>query len=361
MVSIKRLLFVFTLTAVVAAGMARAQEEPPLARKLIVGTKEAPPFAMKSSDGVWTGISIDLWRQIASELNLTFEFRELDLKGLLDGVADHSLDAGVAALTITPEREKVLDFTHAFHTTGLGIAIAAKIGNPWVAVLKRFFSVAFLKVVAALFFLLLVVGMLVWWFEKRKNPNQFGGGAAGGIASAFWFSAVTMTTVGYGDKAPVSLGGRLVTLIWMFAAIIVISSITAAITSALTVTQLESPVRGPEDLSKVRVGTVADSTSESYLQEKRISFQAYKTVAEGLRAISDGKIDAVVYDAPVMRYLINQNYQGQMHVLPKTFVRQEYAIALPAGSTLREPINRVLLEKVGDPAWQETLYRYLGG
>jgi ABC-type amino acid transport substrate-binding protein len=361
MISMRHIMFFLTLTAIVPVGMAEAGEEPPLARKLIVGTKEAPPFAMKSSDGVWTGISIDLWRQIASELNLTFEFRELDLKGVLEGVANRSLDAGVAALTITPEREKMLDFSHAFHTTGLGIAIAAKVGNPWVAVLKRFFSVAFLKVVAALSLLLLVVGMLVWWFEKRKNPNQFGGGAARGIASAFWFSAVTMTTVGYGDKAPVSLAGRLVTLIWMFAAIIVISSITAAITSALTVTQLESPVRGPEDLSKVRVGTVADSTSESYLQEKRVSFHAYKTVAEGLRAISDGKIDAMVYDAPVMRYLINQNYQVQMHVLPKTFVRQEYAIALPAGSTLREPINRVLLEKVGGPAWQETLYRYLGG
>jgi ABC-type amino acid transport substrate-binding protein len=361
MISKAHIMFVLTLTAIVAVGTAAAGEEPPLSRKLIVGTKEAPPFAMKSSDGVWTGISIDLWRQIASDLNLTFEFQEFDLKGLLESVANGSLDAGVAALTITPEREKVLDFSHAFHTTGLGIAIASKVSNPWVAVLKRFFSVAFLKVVAALSALLLVVGMLVWWFEKRKNPNQFGGDVARGIASAFWFSAVTMTTVGYGDKAPVSLGGRLVTLVWMFAAIIVISSITAAITSALTVTQLESPVRGPEDLSKVRVGTVADSTSQSYLQEKRVSFQAYQTVAEGLRAVSDGKIDTMVYDAPVMRYLINQDYQGQMHVLPKTFVRQEYAIALPAGSSLREPINRVLLEKVGDPAWQETLYRYLGG
>ena len=354
-------MFVLALTAILAVGTVSGGEEHPLARKLIVGTKEAPPFAMKSTDGVWAGISIDLWRQIAAEMNLTFEFREFDLKGLLDSVADGSLDAGVAALTITPEREKVLDFSHAFYTTGLGIAIASQAGNPWVAVLKRFFSLDFLKVVAALSLLLLLVGMLVWWFESTKNPKQFGGGAAKGIGSAFWFSAVTMTTVGYGDKAPVSVGGRLVTLVWMFAAIIVISSITAAITSALTVTQLESPVRGPEDLPKVRVGTVANSTSQSYLEEQRVSFQAYEMVIEGLQAISDGKIDALVYDAPVMRYLINENYQGQMHVLPKTFLRQEYGIALPAGSTLREPINRVLLEKVGDPAWQETLYRYLGG
>ena len=32
-------------------------------RELVVGTKEAPPFAMKAPDGSWTGLSIDLWRQ----------------------------------------------------------------------------------------------------------------------------------------------------------------------------------------------------------------------------------------------------------------------------------------------------------
>ena len=86
---------------------------------------------MKTSDGQWTGLSIDLWRQIAAELNLQFEFRELALKQLLEGVTDRSLDAAVAALTITPEREKNFDFTHAFYTTGLGIAVAVKAQNPW--------------------------------------------------------------------------------------------------------------------------------------------------------------------------------------------------------------------------------------
>jgi ABC-type amino acid transport substrate-binding protein len=129
MISMRHIMCVLTLTAIVAVGTAAANEEPPLARKLVVGTKEAPPFAMKSSEGVWTGISIDLWRQITSELNLTFEFRESDLKGILEGVANRSLDAGVAALTITPERENMLDFSHAFHSTGLAIAIAAKVGN----------------------------------------------------------------------------------------------------------------------------------------------------------------------------------------------------------------------------------------
>jgi polar amino acid transport system substrate-binding protein len=335
--------------------------EPALSeRTLIVGTREAPPFAMKTREGIWAGIGIDLWRQIAAELGLKFELRELDLKSLLGGVANGSLDAAVAALTITSEREKVLDFTHPFYTTGLGIAVASKGGSPWVTVLKGFMSLAFLKIVATLVLLLLVVGALVWWFERGRNVKQFGGSPSEGIGAGFWWSAVTMTTVGYGDKAPVTLGGRIVALIWMFAAIIIISGFTAAITSSLTVTQLESPVRGPEDLPEVRVGSIADTTSASYLQDRQILFRPYTRSLEGLGAVTGGEIDAFVYDAPLLRYLVNRQFRGRLEVLNNTFDRQDYGIALAPGSPLREPINRVLLQKIREPGWQEMLYRYMG-
>ncbi|MBK5100350.1 MAG: transporter substrate-binding domain-containing protein [Desulfobacteraceae bacterium] len=337
-----------------------AGEQPLSEKRLIVGTKEAPPFSMKTKEGTWTGIGIDLWRDIASGLNLGFEFRELDLKTLLEGISNGSLDVAVAALTITSERETAFDFTHPFYTTGLGIAVPSRTKSPWLTVLKGFLSRAFLKVVVVLALLLLVVGILVWWFERRKNVKQFGGDAVKGIGSGFWWSAVTMTTVGYGDKAPVSLGGRIVALVWMFAAIIIISGFTAAITSSLTVTQLESPVSGPEDLPKVRVGTIEETTSAAYLRENQISFQPYKKPLEGLIAIADGEIEAFVYDTPLLRYLVNLQFRGKLEVLPKTFERQDYGIALPANSPLREPINRALLKKIREPAWQETLSRYLG-
>ncbi|HID30477.1 MAG TPA: transporter substrate-binding domain-containing protein [Desulfobacterales bacterium] len=360
MISPRYILFAFALMVSLGASMVEARDPALSDRTLIVGTKEAPPFAMKSADGTWTGISIDLWRQIATDLNLKYELRETDLKGLLDGVASGSLDVAVAALTITPEREEAFDFTHPFHATGLGIAMAWKAGNPWVAVLKRVFSPTFLKVVVTLSVLLLAVGMLVWWFERKTNPQQFGGGPAKGIGSAFWWSAVTMTTVGYGDKAPVSLAGRVVALIWMFGGIIMISGFTAAIASSLTVAQLESPVKGPGDLSKVRVGTITNSTAASYLRDKRIGYQTYQTAPEGLQAVAEGKIQALVYDAPLLRYLINQGFKGSLQVLPNTFLRQDYGIALPPRSALRETVNRVLLQKISEPAWQDTVYKYLG-
>ena len=71
-------------------------------KTLIIGTKDAPPFSMKTEDGKWTGISIELWRQIAQDLNLSYEYRETDIQGLIEGVRDGSLDAAVAAMTALP-------------------------------------------------------------------------------------------------------------------------------------------------------------------------------------------------------------------------------------------------------------------
>src|ERR1700721_4825036 len=56
-------------------------------QELVIGTKEAPPFAMKAADGSWSGISIDLWRRVADELHLRYRFaEEPNVQGLIDGV-----------------------------------------------------------------------------------------------------------------------------------------------------------------------------------------------------------------------------------------------------------------------------------
>ncbi len=342
------------------AGPAVAREEGGVVGSFTVGTKEAPPFSMKTEDGGWEGISIDLWKTIALRLNLECDFREMTLQELFDGISDQSIDAAVAALTITPERERNVDFTHPFHTTGLGIAVSAKGENPWLAVVKKVFSLAFLRIVGALAALLLIVGFLIWLFERKHGLRHFSGGPLKGIGSGFWWSAVTMTTVGYGDKAPATPGGRLLAIVWMFAAIVMISGFTAAIASVLTVTQLASPVHGPEDLPGVAVGTVDGSTSAGYLRKNRIGFSGYGTVDEGLAALAAGGIVAFVYDAPLLRYRVNRQYLASLKVLRRTFLRQDYGIVLPEGSPMRESVNRILLEEIGGESWRETLYRYLG-
>jgi polar amino acid transport system substrate-binding protein len=353
--------FLPTLLLLVLSGMApAAAQTESRPERLVVGTKVAPPFAIKNDDGTWSGISIELWREIAQELDLAYDFQEFDLQGLLSAVESGTVGAAVAALTITSDRERRFDFSHPFHTSGLGIAVRSGSKAGLGATVARLFSIGFLHAVGALGLLLLGVGVLIWLLERKRNPAHFGGSAAHGIGAGFWWSAVTMTTVGYGDKAPLTLWGRFVGLIWMFAGIIMISGFTAAIASSLTATRLASEVRGPEDLRNVRVVCTPGSTSAEYLRRARTSYKAVENPAIGLRAVADGSADALVYDAPILRYLVNSNYEGVLNVLPQTFERQDYGIALPQGSPLREAVNRSLLKEIRGSKWQDLLFQYLG-
>ncbi len=326
---------------------------------LVVGVREAPPFVVRNADGSLDGISIRLWAAIASELELRYEFKEKDLRGLLDGLTDGSLDVAVAALTVTPERERLMDFSHPFHASGLGIAVAQEPGGVWATV-GAVLSWRLVHALGALALVLLVVGLVIWLLERRANPGQFGGKPQEGIGAGFWWSAVTMTTVGYGDKAPVTPAGRAVAVIWMFASIITISGFTAAIASALTVERLSSHIQGPNDLPGSTVATVTGSTSAEYLTQIRTRVRHFDTPREALASVARSEADAAVYDKPIMRYLSGGELLGQVDVLPVTFMRQDYALGLKAGSPLREDINRALLKHIASPAWDETMDKYLG-
>ena len=200
---------------------------------LRVGISEVPPFVIKEPDGSWRGISIDLWQAVAEQAGYRYEMLPMPFERLLPSLEDGQLDAVVGALTMTAEREARFDFTHPFYRTGLAIGVPyGGEASGWAAV-KGLLSSQFLSLILGLAVLMLLVGGLLWLFERRRNQQQFGGSPAQGLGSSFWWAAVTMTTVGYGDKAPVTLGGRLIGLVWMFAGLIMVSTFTAAVASAL--------------------------------------------------------------------------------------------------------------------------------
>jgi ABC-type amino acid transport substrate-binding protein len=334
-----------------------ADEQRPL---LQVGTKHAPPFAMRTADGSWQGLSIDIWQRLAVELDVDYQLVEHpDTNQLLQAVEDGGVDCAIAAITMTAEREEQIDFSHSYYSTGLGIAVLPEQRYPWLVVAQKLLAPAFLKVVATLCLLLLVVGTLIWLVERRGN-QQFGGTPAQGIGAGFWWSAVTMTTVGYGDKAPVSIAGRLLAVVWMFVAIIIISSFTAAITASLTVSHLESGIKSPRDLHGVRVGTVAGSASQVELERRGVVCQTYDSIEAVMDSLAGKQLDAVVYDMPILKYQVTTRYAGRLTILPMTFQRQDYAIALPSGDPMRERLNQILLAQLGAPGWQRIVERYLG-
>jgi polar amino acid transport system substrate-binding protein len=341
-------------------GTSQAQPANPPAsdKELVIATKEAPPFAMKQPDGTWHGISIDLWRRIADRLHLRYRFSEQPtVHALVAGIAEGSFDAAIAALTVTAARDRIVDFTQPFYSTGLGIAVSVD-ESRWMSISRALLSFGFFQAVLALVGIAILVGFVIWLLERGKTEHFRGG--AKGLGTGLWWSAIAMTQAGAAQNAPATLPGRMVAMGWMIASVIVIAVFTAGITSTLTKRELRGAVTGVNDLRSVRVGAPTGSTSADYLDHQRIPHRGFSGPQAGLKALQAGTIDAFVYDKPLLTWFVLRDFSGTLRVLDVTFDSQNYAIALPKGSPLGQMLNEPLLEETESDWWQQTLFEYLG-
>ncbi|MEZ2127153.1 transporter substrate-binding domain-containing protein [Sinorhizobium sp. CB9] len=329
-------------------------------RELVVGTKEAPPFAMKEPDGTWTGISIDLWRQIADKLGLKYRLaEEPTVQSLVEATARNSYDLSIAAITITAERERNIDFSQPFYDTGLGIAVSTRSFSVWHEIIRTLTSFGFLQAALALIGISLLVGVLIWIFEHRHNED-FGGAAGRGLGASIWWSAEVMTQASTGHRGPKTLAGRMLAIIWMVVSIITLAVFTASVTSALTTRQIRGLVEGVDDLPKVRVGALAGSATTGFLNGQRIKHREFASLQDGLRAVENGSIDAFVYDKPLLAWITAQQFSSTIKILDGVFDPQSYGVAMPRGSPYRKAIDIALLETIHDRSWDQALFRYLG-
>jgi len=351
-------------TALTVAGPCRAQTADTAGvasqRELVIGTKEAPPFAMKAADGAWQGISIDLWRRVADGLHLRYRFvEEPDVQALLDGVAAGTFDVAVAALTVTAGREQILDFTQPFYSTGLGIAVPVGGEPSWLPIIRTMTSFGFAQAILALIGLALAFGILVWLFERHHNED-FGGGLAKGLSSGVWWSAVAMTQRSTGNFGPRTVLGRIIAIVWMIGSIVTIAVFTASITSVLTVKHLQGTVHGVSDLSAVRVGALAGTSTEDTLSHMHIKYRKFTTLQDGLGALRAHKLDAFVYDRPLLAWGIQQGFSSSIELIDASFEPQEYAFAVPGNFPLRKTLDVAILDAIHSDWWKQTTFSYLG-
>jgi len=321
---------------------------------------EVPPLYMKKADAQWEGLSIDIWQAVAQQMDILFEFREYNsMDSLLAAIENGEIDL-IPSLPAELRYEVTMDLSQSYYKSGLAIAVPSEVADSkWVSVIAKIFSTDMLIAVGLLLLMCLTAGLFVYAFEKRRNSEMFGDGAVRAIGHGIWWSIVTMTTVGYGDKTPKSIGGRIVAIVWMLFSIVFIASFTAKITTSLTISELQGKVRGFSDLHNVRVGSLSQSEASNFLTKHGISIVPFEGVQEGLMAVAGKKIDAFVLNELIVKYLVKNEFSGRVQVLPGTFDEYFVAIALKDKSSLREPINKALLKLMKTEKWPELLNRYV--
>lgn len=326
-------------------------------RPLRVATKPLEPFVILDAAEP-AGLSVDLWTEIAQRLGYDYEWVTYQTVGeILEAVETGAADVAIAGISMTHEREAVVDFTHPYFDSGLQILVPASSSFSWREALAQFRSPGMRAFVILGLLAGLVMSHFIYLTERRHNPD-FQRGYLRGLWEALWWLLTIVANGEYPDKPTTSPARRLMTIAFWLVGLLLVAQFTATVTSALTVQQLSSDIDGPEDLPGKRVVTVGGSTAAGYLAGQNVGFMDVATIDEAYDLLAAGEADAVVYDAPVLRYYSVTAGKGTASVVGVVFKPEKYGIALPAGSELREPINEVLLAMYQDGTLDEIERRW---
>ncbi|XP_024891669.1 glutamate receptor 1-like isoform X2 [Temnothorax curvispinosus] len=380
----------------------------------IITTIMEEPYIMKKvsdtgevligNDG-YEGYCKDLADLIAKKLGISYELRIVkdrkhgtenpDVPGGWDGMVGELIrkeaDIAIAPMTITSERERVIDFSKPFMSLGISIMIKKPIKqkagvfsflNPlskeiWVCVIFSYIAVSIVLFIVSRFSpyewrVLTISGSTDSAISGRNDPglqhphtpqgsphmptssmaNDFS------IVNSLWFALAAFMQQSC-DISPRSISGRIASSVWWFFTLILICSYTANLAAFLTIERMVTPINSPEDLAaqtEVQYGTLTNSSTLEFFQKSQIGLyskmwefmnsrkdvfvQSYEEGIEKVRT-SKGKY-AFLLESPTNDY-INEREPCDTMKVGRNLDAKGFGVATPLGSPLRDPINLAVL------------------
>ncbi|XP_046727118.1 glutamate receptor ionotropic, delta-2 isoform X2 [Silurus meridionalis] len=339
------------------------------------------PFVMVSENVLgkpknYQGFAIDVLDALSNYLGFKYEIylapdhkygsQQADgsWNGLIGELVFKRADVGISALTITPERESVVDFTTRYMDYSVGVLLKkAERTMDMFACLAPFD----LSLWACIAGTVLLVGTLVYllnWLNPPRLP--MGSVSSTTLYNSMWF--VYGSFVQQGGEVPyTTLATRLMMGVWWLFALIVISSYTANLAAFLTISRIENSIQSLQDLSKqteLPYGTVLDSAVYDQLRSKGMNpferdpmySQMWRMInqsggadnnvedsKEGIRKVKYGRF-AFVWDAAVLEYVAINDEDCSFYTVSNNAPDRGYGIAMQHGSPYRDIFSQRILE-----------------
>ncbi|XP_071339274.1 glutamate receptor ionotropic, delta-2 isoform X4 [Trachinotus anak] len=339
------------------------------------------PFVMVSENVLgkpkkYQGFSIDVLDALSNYLGFKYEIYvapdhkygslqpDGQWNGLMGELVFKRADVGLSALTITPERESVVDFTTRYMDYSVGVLLRKAERTVDMFACLAPFDLSLWACIAGT---VLLVGILVYllnWLNPPRLP--MGSVSSTTLYNSMWF--VYGSFVQQGGEVPyTTLATRMMMGVWWMFALIVISSYTANLAAFLTITRIENSIQSLQDLSKqteLPYGTVLDSAVYDQVRSKAMNpferdpmySQMWRMInrtgggdnnveesKEGIRKVKYGRF-GFVWDAAVLEYVANNDEDCSFYTVSNSAPDRGYGIAMQHGSPYRDIFSQRILE-----------------
>ena len=154
--------------------------------------------------------------------------------------------------------------------------------------------------------------------------------------------------------------GRLLGAMWLAFGVAVVAYVTSSITSVMTASQMAHQISSFGDLHGKHVGVMAGSVGETFSRAAMLDLQAFDTMEQAVDALVQGRISAIVRDAPVLEWYDHAHPELPITVVGPVYNIEKYGFALPQNSPLTRPVSEAIL-RLQEKGGLDTLRtRYFG-
>ncbi|XP_022115203.2 glutamate receptor ionotropic, kainate 2 [Pieris rapae] len=354
-------------------------------KTLIVTTILSAPYCMRkeaseklTGNAQFEGYAIDLIHEISKVLGFNYTFKlapdgrygsynreSKEWDGMIRELLEQRADLAIADLTITYDREQVVDFTMPFMNLGISVLYRKPIKQPpnlfsflsplsldvWIYMATAYLGVSVLLFILARF-------TPYEWHQSRtadgeKMENIFS------LANCLWFAIGSLMQQSC-DFLPKAVSTRMVAGMWWFFTLIMISSYTANLAAFLTVERMDSPIESAEDLAKqtkIKYGALKGGSTAAFFRDS--NFSTYQRMwsfmesarpsvfttsnKEGEERVMRGKgAYAYLMESTTIEYVVERNCD--LTQVGGMLDSKGYGIAMPPNSPYRTAISGAVLK-----------------
>ena len=279
----------------------------------------------------------------------------------------------VADLTITADREEILEFTKPY----LNMDVTALLKKEHTSEVNRVFAFTrpfsvnvWISIIVSAYIVALYLWLIGrfspydWYFDPPPGSE----GDESNFSNSLWFVVGAFMQQGT-ENTPRSMSCRTIGFFWWLFVLVIISSYTANLAAFMTHSQIVTEIQSLKQLahSPEAYGTVQDSQVHEYFKYTELhTYQdmwfrmksekdkaMVKTSEEGVKKVQNGNY-SFIWDTPYLEYVVHHN-DCSLFRLRDTFDSKGYGFALQSGSIWYGAISSEVM-KLAEEGFVQELY-----